>query len=150
MSLLDIMGSYRPQRSCGKVMFLHLSVILSMGGVCSSACWDTHTQTPPRQTPPLGRHPLGRPPLPSACWDTHPLAQCILGYTPPCPVHSKIHMAIAADGTHPTGMHSCYWIELYWNVCYVMWLCGVMVRTTPEHATLWSPNQTRKFRGKII
>ena len=123
MSLLDIMGSYRLQRSYGKVMFLHLSVILSTGGVCPSACWDT----PPRQTPPgrhplwadtpsgqtpaLGRHPLGRPPRadPLAQYMlgyTHP-AQCILGYTtpPPCPVHSKIHMAIAVHGTHPTGMH---------------------------------------------
>ena len=66
--------------------------------------WD---QTPswedtPRQTPP---------------------AQCMLGYTPPCPVHAGIHTplpsacwdtymcnppaATAADVTHPTGMHSC-------------------------------------------
>ena len=33
---------YRPQRSCGKVMFLHLSVILSTGG---GALADT---TPPQ------------------------------------------------------------------------------------------------------
>ena len=54
-----------------------------------------------------GIHPLGR----------HPPAQCMLGYTPPAqcileytprPVHAGIHMATAADGTHPTGMHSCY------------------------------------------
>ena len=57
------------KRSCGKVMFLHLSVSHSVhGGVYLSACWDTHT--------PPGRHPRGRPPwadtpLPSACWDTH-------------------------------------------------------------------------------
>ena len=37
---------YRPQRSCGKVMFLHLSVILFTGGV-----W---------QTPPSNRRPLQR------------------------------------------------------------------------------------------
>ena len=58
---------YHPHRSCGKVMFLHLSVILSRGGVCLSACWDT----PPGQTPPPQQ------------------------------------TATAADGTHPTGMHSC-------------------------------------------
>ena len=29
---------YRPQRSCGKVMFLHLSVILSTMGGCVPAC----------------------------------------------------------------------------------------------------------------
>ena len=44
------------KRSCGKVMFLHLSVILSTGGGCvfPSAYWDTPLpgQTPPGQTPP--------------------------------------------------------------------------------------------------
>ena len=51
------------KRSCGKVMFLHLSVILSMGGVCPSTCWDTPPQadtpwhTPPRQTPLPGQTP---------------------------------------------------------------------------------------------
>ena len=40
---------YRPQLSCGKVMFLHLSVILFTGGVV----WQTPGQkTPPGQTPP--------------------------------------------------------------------------------------------------
>ena len=38
----------------------------------------------------------------------HPHAQCMLGYTLPCPVHAGIHMATAADGTHPIGMHSCH------------------------------------------
>ena len=31
--ILYILAYYRPQRSCGKVMFLHLSVILFTGGV---------------------------------------------------------------------------------------------------------------------
>ena len=39
---------YRPQCSCGKVMFLHLSVILSMGECLT----DTPRQTPPGQAPP--------------------------------------------------------------------------------------------------
>ena len=52
------------KRSCGKVMFLHLSVSHSVhGGGCPSACWDT---------------PLGL-------------------------------TATAADGTHPTGMHACFY-----------------------------------------
>ena len=53
---------YCPQRRCGKVMCLHLSVILFTGGV-----W----QTPPQADTPLGRHspgqtppPVGRHPLP--------------------------------------------------------------------------------------
>ena len=37
---------YRPQRSCGKVMFLHLSVILFTGGLCHG---DPPGQRPPRQ-----------------------------------------------------------------------------------------------------
>ena len=51
---------YRLHRSCGKVMFLHLSVILFTGGSA---------------IPPLGRHqpgqtPPGQTPPNSACWDT--------------------------------------------------------------------------------
>ena len=54
---------YRPQRSCGKVMFLHLSVILSTGGGCLPQCMLGYTpwaDTPisPGQTPPAaGTHP---------------------------------------------------------------------------------------------
>ena len=48
-------------------------------------------QTPPkRQTPPS----RADTPLPSTCWDTPPST------------------ATAADGTHPTGMHSCYFYLL--------------------------------------
>ena len=52
--------------SCGKVLFLHLTVILfTWGGVCLGR------QPPPRQTPPSGpklpgRHPPGRHPLGTA------------------------------------------------------------------------------------
>ena len=69
---------YRPQRSCGKVMFSHLSVSHSVHRGVSA----THT--------PLGRHPLPsacwhtHTPLPSACWDTHPLPSACLD-TPPLP-----------------------------------------------------------------
>ena len=44
-------------------MFLHLSVILSTGGVCSSACWDTlpgQTPPPPWADTPWADTPLGR------------------------------------------------------------------------------------------
>ena len=58
--LVKCLNFYRPQNEVsGKVMFLHLSVILFLGG-------GVH---PPRQTPPP-------------------------------------ETATAADGTHPTGMHS--------------------------------------------
>ena len=48
---------------------------------------------------PLGRHPLGRHPL-----GRHPQAD-----TPPGrhPQADTPDTATAAEGTHPTGMHSC-------------------------------------------
>ena len=51
---LNIIVCYRPQRSCGNVMFSQASVILFMG-----ACVSQHAlgQTPPGRHPPLGRHP---------------------------------------------------------------------------------------------
>ena len=100
-------------------MFSQASVILFTRG---ERYPSVHLGRPPGQTPrwadipradtPLGRHPPA---------DTPP-AQCMLGYTPPCPGHAGIHTpscpvhagihapllaATAADGTHPTGMHSC-------------------------------------------
>ena len=90
-SLANCCVCYRPQRSCGKVMFSQASVILSTGeGVC-------------------GRHP------PAKCMLGYtPPAKCMLGYTQPCPVHAGIHAppaATAAKSTHPTGMHSCFWCD---------------------------------------
>ena len=60
---------YRPQQSCAKVMFLHLSVILFTGG-CLPQCMLRYTPPlgrPPWPDTPPGRHPPGRPPL-----DRHP------------------------------------------------------------------------------
>ena len=56
---IQIGNNYRPQQSWGKVMFLHLSVILFTGeGVCLSACWDT--------TPPWKHTPQKAPPPPGS------------------------------------------------------------------------------------
>ena len=63
---------YRLQRSCGRVMFLHLSVILFTGG-CIPAC--TWTDSPP------GRHPPGQTPPPRRRllqWMVRILLECIL------------------------------------------------------------------------
>ena len=128
---------YRPQRSWAKIMFLQASVILSTKGVCLSACWDTppqeqtplqeqtpQEQTPPRaetthsrhspleQTPPLGADPpweqtpsgADTPP----CRSRHPL-----GAGPPPGKQTPAYGQRAA-GTHPTGMHSCFRVRLYW------------------------------------
>ena len=90
-----------------KVMFLHLSVILSTGGgICLSACWDT---TPPQDQAPGTRYtPLGPGPPDQA---PPPRGQVPLGPdTPPdqTPPPPGAETATAADGTHPTGMHSCF------------------------------------------
>ena len=78
---LQINCYYRPQRSCSKVMFLHLSV---HGGV--SASGRGVSATPQAAIPWADIPPLGR----------HPPVQCMLGY------------GQQAGGTHPTGMHSCF------------------------------------------
>ena len=71
------------KRSCGKVMFLHLSVILFRGEVWQTPPWaDTPRSDPPRQTPPqadnpgqtpsLGRHPHADTPradIPPSYWN---------------------------------------------------------------------------------
>ena len=106
---------YRPQRSCEGYVFT--GVCLSTGGRCLPQCMlGYHTplsrppweQTPqeqphplpwsrhsPEQTPPRSRHPPTR----ASPRSRHPPLQ----QTPPSPRE----MATAADGTHPTGMHSC-------------------------------------------
>ena len=87
-------GNYRPQHSCGKVMFLQASVILfTGGGGCIQAC--TRADTPSWADTPLGRHPPRQTPP---------------RQTPPT--------ATAADGTHPTGMHSCF---LCINIHHQLW-----------------------------
>ena len=87
-----------------KVMFLHLSVSPRGGGLPQCVLGyhppgaGTHT---PRSRPSLGsRHtPLEQAPPPRACTlrSRHPSQQT----------------AIVADGTHPTGMHSCVRVHLH-------------------------------------
>ena len=79
-------------QSCGKVMFLHLSVSHSVHGGCLPQCMLGYTpgRHPPGQTPPGRTPPWKTPPTPKA--DNFPPSQ---------------QMATAADGAHPTGMLSC-------------------------------------------
>ena len=89
---------YCPQRSCGEVMFLHLSVILSTGGGCLPQNIPGYTHSPGQTlgeclrqcmlgyTPP-GRHPLGR----------HPSGQT--------PSWAGIPLAGIAQGRHSPGRH---------------------------------------------
>ena len=94
-------------------MFLHRSVILFTAGVSASV----HAGIHPQQTSPWADTP----------WADSPPGQTPPGQTPPCPVHAGIHtppcpvyagidMATAADGAHPTGMHSCLVLMITWPV----------------------------------
>ena len=95
---------YHPQRSCGKVMFLHLTVIMFTEGCLA---YSPLGQVHPTATTPLGQvhPPAGTPPATPrihtppgryTSWQPYPPPS---RYIPP-PV-------TAADGTHPTGMFSC-------------------------------------------
>ena len=95
---------YRPQTKLrkGNAFTPVCQSFYSQGSVCLSACWDTHPP-PPGQTPP-GQIPPAQ--------------------TLPIPVHTGIDMATAADGTHPTGMHSCHCEEFSispkaWHFCLI-------------------------------
>ena len=66
-------------------MFSQVSVILLTGGVCLSACWDTH---PPEQTPPGADKPRT---------DTPPRADTPLEQTPPESRHSPKQTPLGAD-----------------------------------------------------
>ena len=114
---------YRPQRSWGKVMFLHVCVILFTGGwsVCLSACWDTTTpqqgdphpparQTPPWQgDPPLAKRlpgketPLARRPPTGKETPTPPAKRPPLARRPRGTMHAGRY-GQQVGGLHPTGM----------------------------------------------
>ena len=77
---LILFSVYRPQRSCDKVMFLHLSVILFTGRLAD----------PPGQTRPLGRHQPSRQPQAHPL-GSHPWADTPVGRHPPlCAVPAGI------------------------------------------------------------
>ena len=98
--------SYHPQQSCGKVMFLNLSVILSTGG-CLPQCTLGYTM-------PLARHPPGQ---------SHPLAGTPPGrYTP-------LAGTPPWGGTTPPGRytphnsHCSRWYASYWDA--FLWSKGM-------------------------
>ena len=92
---------YRPQQSWGKVMFLHMSVILFMGGSAPLHA-GIHPQDQ-RQAPRWSRHPTQdqAPPRADTPEQTSPQDQA-----PPSTVHAGRY-GQQAGGTHPTGMQSC-------------------------------------------
>ena len=97
-------------------MFLHLS---ASHFVHKGVSPSVYRHLPPPQTPP-SQCMLGYtlPLLPD---------QCMLRYTPPCPVHAGIDMATAADGTHPTGMHSFFSLKFVHTSTTMAIFCAVAV-----------------------
>ena len=104
---------YRPQRSCGKVMFLHLSVSHSVhggGGVPASV----HARIPPQADTP-GKHTIlpgstpsrkhtsrnQTPPESTPPREAHPLGSIL-------PQEAHPSTVTAVEGTHPTGMLSSF------------------------------------------
>ena len=91
---------YRPQRSCEGCFYTCVSV---HGGGLPQCMLGYHPPGP--ETPPgPGTLPLPAdtlPPGPGTPRSRHPLGPG----TPPPPTQQT---ATVADGTHPTGMHSCY------------------------------------------
>ena len=107
---------YRPQTKFVKVMFC-----LSTGGVSAPLHAGIHPLGPEADTPwadtPLPGACWDTPPQSSACWDTHSPAQRMLGYTPLA--QCMLGYGQQAGGTHPTGMHSCYQINLHDDVLII-------------------------------
>ena len=105
----------------GKVIFLHLSVILFTGG--GGSTWAGT----PQQVPPLA----GTPARAGTPWQVHPPGR----YTPRqvhppgryTPQQSMLGYGQQADGTHPTGMHSCLCQNVFilscrtWNILWQRW-----------------------------
>ena len=96
-------------------MFWRLSIILSTGGVSASV------QTPPWADIPLGRYPPWQTPHWTDTRQTTPPRQ------KPPPL-ADTPQATAADGTHPTGMHSCFLLCPPWSLSLSWsWSCAVCI-----------------------
>ena len=108
--VIQTMCSYlRPQRSWGKVMFLHMFVILFTG-----RWWAVSRPTPRGEVEGSGQGGVSRSTPRGmsargvfliACWDTLPPT------------------TTAAGGTHPTGMHSC----LHFKITSTLNICALVL-----------------------
>ena len=107
---------YRPQSSCGKVIFSQVSVLFcSQGYVYPSMHLGRRSlgrHAPPGQTPHWADTPWADTPWADTPWADTPgqtpsPGRHNPGQTPPPRPPGQIPLvATAADGTHPTGMHS--------------------------------------------
>ena len=102
-----------------KVMFLHVSVILFTGGVSGQGEPPGQGDPPGADTPSPGpwRTPTGVPPpgpgrTPPSKQNPPPASPPRPGRTPPPPGKHTPAYGQREAGTHPTGMHSCYYVFL--------------------------------------
>ena len=111
-----ILCNYRPQTKFAMVMFLHVSVILSTGGVPAQGGTGRYNPPPQACTP----HPPGRYTPPPQAGKPHPPGR----YTPPPrQVHPPgrytpwpqcmLGNGQQAGSTHSTGMHPCLYIRIH-------------------------------------
>ena len=99
-------------------IFTRICDSVNKGGICLSACWDTplQEQTPPgSRPPPRSRHPPEQTP-PTRQEQTPPGTR-----QPPGAEHAGRY-GQRANGTHPTGMQSCYyWFPVVWFRLTSIW-----------------------------
>ena len=114
---MPLVAYYRPQRSCSKVMFLHVSVILFTGGVFVR---ETPQTDPPGQrpswtvTPPDGKPSPDRDPQTETPWTETPGQR---------PLRTE-----RTGGMHRTGMHSCCFhrrLSVILFTCVCVWGGGI-------------------------
>ena len=78
-----------------------------------------HTTPPPpgRQTPFLRRHPARQthPSSRHTLWTDTPPGWHLLGRHPHSPGQTPLPAVTAADGMHPTGLHSCFLFKMHIN-----------------------------------
>ena len=94
----------------GKYIYQYFLSFIFSGSVCTWVCTVVICYRPQRScegyvfTPVCHYVSRGRGVCLSACWNTTPREQ-----TPRTRLLPPGKTAAAADGTHPTGMHSCSW-----------------------------------------
>ena len=104
------------QRSCGKVMFLHLSVIMFTGGASPFWTWiETPLDRNHLHRNPLDRNSPGqRPPTQKPPWQKLSWTETPWTETPgqrPITQRPPRETSRETFGIHPTRMHTCYFVR---------------------------------------